>query len=399
MRKQLERTPALTPVSSVLGLDGFEDLLEPVENNQVKWDFNLSRLPYFVPGQTRADRFRSLHLIERIEKGGKVMEVEWRVIHHPELGLPGGFDRDVWIGILQLGHEQGYPEKIDLGSCYSFLKRLSKPSNGQYVKMLRESIERLATTGCVTKGAFNCPASGGYLHLGEAFHLIRRWAFKGEPKTGGGVHETNFVVLDPIIKENLDSFYVSLLRVDFLRGLKGEITKLLYPLLCYRFWRASQEGRAGWRVHWSELVGYIALKGIDSLKRAKDTLKPALKELISKGYVDEGSEWKGEHFHFLPGLECVKEHQQKVLSRDAQAERRRFPWKKSQQTKGMQSIQQPAPQVWHSSQNDPDPKGTEIGYQIFRLKCGKTVQNERLDKLGITVQEVYDAMELEKSKQ
>lgn len=386
-----KQSSGLARISSVLSTEGLDHIFE-TEDSQVKWDFNLSRLPYFTAGKTRADRFRSLELKEEFQKDGKVIQTEWLVIHNPKLGLPGSFDRDVWIGILQIiaeitdGGRQPVPERIELGTAYSFLQKIGKPINGKYRGMLKDSIERLATTGCVTKGSFNCPSSGGYLHLGEVFHLIRSWGFKGDPQTGGGVHETNFVILDQLIKKNLDSFYVSILRVDFMRNLKGEITKLLYPLLAYRFWRARQRKHSGWRVHYSELVSYIALKGIDSLKRAKDTLKPALKELMRKEYISDESFWEGDYYTFYPGLDYVREHQQKVLTKD------NYRAKKQKNTHQIGSFPAVKP-VWHGTQNYPDTKEGEISYQLCKLRAGRPLNFERLKKLNIDPQEVYEALE------
>ena len=393
MQLQKKTVSGLARISSVLNhasTEGFDDFFE--DEQQVKWDFNLSRLPYFVAAKTKSDRFRCLELAEEIEKDGTIIRSEWQVIHNPRLGLPSSFDRDVWIGILQTVVEatengkRAVPERIDLGTAYAFLQRIDKPINGKYRKMLKDSIERLATTGCVTKGAFNCPSSGGYLYLGEAFHLIRSWGFKGEPKTGGGVHETNFVILDPLIRKNLDSFYVSILRVDFMRNLKGEITKLLYPLLAYRFWRARQSKNSGWRVHYSELVSYIALKGIDSLKRAKDTLKPALKELIRKEYISDESFWDGAYYTFYPGLDYVREHQQKVLAKD------NYRAKKLKPTHKIGSFPAVKP-VWHGTEKMPDTREKEIGFQLCKLKAGRPLNLERLEKLNIDPKEVYAALE------
>lgn len=382
-------------LSSVLAIEGFDDLFG-IEPEQVKWDFNLSRLPYFAPGQKKADRFRDLVIRETIKQpDGNTIEVSWEVRHDHYLGLPSGFDRDVWIGILQAVNEVtengkgAIPDQIDIGPVYRFLKRIGKGTDGRNIKMLRESIERLATTGCLSKGSFNCPSSGGYVYMGEVFHLIRAWGFKGEPKTGGGVHETNFVILDPLIKKNLDSFYVSILRVDFMRGLKGEITKLLYPLLSYRFWKARQNKESGWRVHWRELVSYIALKGVGSLKRAKDRLKGAFEELTLKEYISDESAWDGDYYTFYPGAEYVREHQQKVLARD------NYQAKKVRPTHKIGSFPAVKP-VWHGSQNDPDQRGTEIGYQVWRLATGQDLKLERLEELNISPDEVYEA--LEKSK-
>lgn len=168
MRRK-QKQGGLTKVSSVLALDGLEQIFE-LEQEQVKWDFNLSRLPYFVCGDKPEDRYRNIELAQSIEIDGKKVETVWEVRHDFKLGLPGSFDRDVWIGILQLvlretGSGRPVPDVIDLGSAYGFLKAIGKSANGQYARMLRESIERLATTGCLSKGSFNCPSSGGYVYM------------------------------------------------------------------------------------------------------------------------------------------------------------------------------------------------------------------------------------------
>lgn len=381
----------------MLSLDGLEQLFE-TDHNQVKWDFNLSRLSYFVAGDSKQDRFRDLQIIETFTIDGRAIESRWEVRHCSRLGLPGTFDRDVWIGILQIVNEgtdngqRPVPDVIDLGSTYSFLKRIGKPNTGKYAKMLRDSIERLATTGCITKGAFNCPTSGGYLHLGEVFHLIRSWGFKGSPKTGGGANETNFVTLDPIIRKNLDAFYVSLLRVDYMRSLKGDITKSLYPLLSYRFWQARKNGQNQWRVHWSQLVTYIALKGIDSLKRAKDTLKPALQELKLKEYTSAGSEWDGEYYNFLPGVEHAKEHHKKVLAKD------KFLASRSSSkppTSEYLSAVRISKQTITPKVDSSNARAIELNRQVARLQLGKTLITERLEQFSITPDEVHSALRKE----
>lgn len=395
MRLPKKRTAGFARISSVLGLDGLDHFFE-IGEDFIRWDFNLSRLPYFVAGDKRHQRFRSLLVTESVEKDGKQFQAEWRVICHPELGLPGSFDRDVWIGILQIVREitdngkQPVPDIIELGTVYGFLKRIGKPTDGRYVKMFKDSIERLATTGCVSKGTFNCPASGGYINLGEVFHLIRSWGFKGEPSTGGGVNETNFVVLDPIIRRNLDTFYVSLLRVEFMRGLKGDIAKLLYPLLSYRFWRATQNRESYWRVKWSELIRYIALFEVESLKRAKDTLKPALQELKIKGYIAEQSDWDGEYYVFYPGLEYTKEHQQKVNAKDNYRARAQAP--KGPTPEYLAAIKVSKALLPKKEEEKSDDRANEISRQAARLQLGKPLLPERLDLFKITSEEVHAAL-------
>lgn len=280
----------------------------------VRDDFNFCRLALFAPADKRADRFRDIKQHYTVEANGKTFTATWEVRHDPELGLLGTFDRDVWLGILEyaeelsgVGRNKTYPERIDLGSSKGFLKRLGKPESGRYVAMLHDSIKRLLKTICFSERAFNCPSSGGYLNVLENMTLLTAAAFKGEPDGNGGVHESTWVKLGDYVRRNLETGYIALIDVKYVRSLNGELAKHLYPFLSYRFWLAAQRGRDYHQVHWQELREYLAASGWDKLSRAKERLKSALNELKLREYIDETSEWNGQHYVFKFGKKFLDE--------------------------------------------------------------------------------------------
>lgn len=296
----------------------------PIENTQLRlvqsdrWqpirdDFNFCRLAFFVAGDKLGLRFRDIEQKYVVEVNGQKFEALWEVRHDSKLGLPGGFDRDVWLGILEIvtevtGGRQPIPERIEIGSFSEFLKRIGKRSDGgRDIAMLRQAIERLATTGCISKRSYNCPADGGYIKLGKVFHLISDWGFKGESKPDGAVQETNWISLGEHVRKNLETGYISLIDVRFVRTLKGDITKQLYPFLSYRFWLALQHGRDAYRAHWEDLRDYLAASGWDKRARAKQRLKQALQELKDSEYIDQSSDWDGEFFNFRAGNKFIDE--------------------------------------------------------------------------------------------
>ena len=189
--------------------------------------------------------------------------VSWEVQHNQRLGLPGSFDHDVWIGILlkiaELTNNRSVscPEVIEIDSFSSFLRLIDKKVGGYNIATLKESIERLAVTNCVSKKSFNCPSAGGY--LGKVFQLIDGWGFIGESDGNGGVYERNFVQLNTFIRKNLDSGYITLVDLKLLHELKTEIAKQLYQLLSYRFWQAGTKKRSYWTVTWQHLAKYLAV--------------------------------------------------------------------------------------------------------------------------------------------
>jgi hypothetical protein len=222
----------------------------------------------------------------------------------------------VWTGILELaegrvvtliGGKKRYPDRIDLGSSKGFLKRIGKPQSGKYVAMLQESIRRLLRTVCFSEKAFNVPASGGYLNVLENMSLITRAGFKGEVNDEGNVNESTWVELGDQVRKNLESGYIALIDAKYVRQLKGELTKHLYPFLSYRFWLAAQRGRDYHQVHWEELRDYLAVCGWDALSRAKQRLKAAFEELKLQEYIDQSSDWNGEFYVFKVGKKFVDE--------------------------------------------------------------------------------------------
>ena len=324
MKKIRQSNSALVKISNI-SVEGLNSLfkrpaLEQLEIQSVRGDFNLSRLPYFAVGDKRADRFRDLYLEEEIEKETANIKAIWEVRHDSKLGLPGSFDRDVWLGILEVINDltkngsSTCPEIIDIGTARSFLLRIGKSGcGGKDIAMLKEAIERMAKTMCVSSKSFNCPAAGGY--IGEVFQLIRGWGFLGEADGNGGVYEKNFIKLDAFIRKNLDSGYIALIDVNYMRGLKTEIAKQLYQLLSYRFWQATKSGRSHWSVKWQHLANYLGIASWDSLRKSKKRLSGALTELKEKNCISEWS-WDDDRLILFAGSKYAEGHSARVRAWD-----------------------------------------------------------------------------------
>ncbi len=326
MKKNRRSNSGLVKASNV-SLEGLGNLFKqqvpalPEAQQTVRGDFNLSRLPYFAVGDKKADRFRDLYLEEEIEKADTVIKAIWEVRHDTKLGLPGSFDRDVWLGILEIINDvtqngaAACPEIIDIGTARNFLQRLGKSGNGgKDIAMLKESIERMAQTMCVSRKSFNCPDAGGY--LGEVFQLIRGWGFIGQPDGNGGIYEKNFIKLDSFIRKNLDSGYIALIDVKYMRSLRTEIAKQLYQLLSYKFWQAGKNGRSYWSVKWQHLANYLGITSWDNLRLAKKRLKPALIELQEQAYITDW-EWDGDRLVLFAGDKYIQEHSARVAAWDS----------------------------------------------------------------------------------
>jgi hypothetical protein len=293
---------------------------EDEEWRPIRDDFNFCRLPLFALADQHRDRFRNIRHTYPVEVNGKIIDATWEVRPDSELGLPSTFDRDVWWELCArytdiqraCNDDSGI---IYLGSLPGFLKSMGKKSDGgNMTARLKESIKRLTVTTCITERAFNCPSYGGYLHLLKPIHLIEECAFKGDPDGNGGVYEQGWVKLGGYVRNNLKSGYIALLDVKYIRSLKGELTKQLYPFLSYRFWLAVQKGRDYASVNWQDLANYHAVTGWDSLTRAKQRMSKAISELKDRRYIDDSSDWQDDKFLFKIGDQFIEELKRRFLS-------------------------------------------------------------------------------------
>ena len=306
----------------IFNLDGFDEVFELKKSTElvdsaktVRNDFNLARLPFFNMSHKKEDRFKAIKVSYNINVNDKCFKASWIVNPHPDLGLPGAFDLDVWYGILEIVDEQTncglnpVPKIIELGSFYSFLKRIGKSNRGINISSLKEALDRLVSTTCIAKGSFNVPSNGGYIESIQALHLLDNAEIKGESDNKGGAYETTKIKLGEWIKQNLDARYTSLVDIKFIRELKGDLTKLLYPYLSYRLWLCKQQNKEQLELSWMELSKYLTGGGWTSRRRVKEKLELAWQEMKDYKYIDSSSDWVGDNYMVKPDERFKQETQ------------------------------------------------------------------------------------------
>jgi len=304
-------------------LDGFEKLyVNPVEKTEnsdrtTVWaEPQLYLLPFCVPQDKAADRFRSIKITETIKVGDKFQQRTFRVNPDPELGLPGSFDLDVMTGINRLADEQMsqlgiVPEFIELGSFRTFLAVIGKPGSGKYMQMLKESLKRLMSTVCISEGFFYSKPRD--LYLAESFTFISSVEIAGEYDFNGNQHEKTRVKLHEFIRENLNANFRTLIDFDYLRQLRTDIAK---PLALHIAYRMFKNKTSEWKPDYKWLAERLAIKVYDDMRAARKQLKPALEELKSTDFIDCW-EWDDKKLKLVAGPHLVQMHQRRVTAKDA----------------------------------------------------------------------------------
>lgn len=291
--------------------------IEQVERVGVWAEPQLYLLPFCVPQDRLAERFRSIKISETIKINDQVKHRSFMVNPHPELGLPGSFELEVMTGIYKLaddyiGRDGIVPDFIELGTFRSFLELIGRPCTGKYVAMLKEALRRLAATTCISEGFFYSKPRD--LYVIESFTFITSLQIAGETDFNGTVYEKTKLRLHEFIRENLNSNFRTLIDFDYLRSLQTSIAKSLALHLAYR---VLKNGKGVWEADYSWLAERLAVKVYADMWRAKGQLKSALTELKETGFLASWEWLKGARIRFIAGDRLVLKHKERVAAKDA----------------------------------------------------------------------------------
>lgn len=311
------KNPKSRPTSDI-ALEGFEDMYSGTSESPGIWaEPQLYLLPFCVPQDRTAERFRQIKITETIKINDEIKHRSFLVNPHPELGLPGSFELEVMTGIYRLADVQSkeigrVPEFIELGTFRSFLESIGRPGNGKYIKMLKEALRRLAGTICISEGFFYSKPRN--LFVVESFTFISGLQIAGETDFNSGTFDSTRVKLHEYIRENLDSNFRTLIDFEHLRTFKTDIAKTLSMHIAYRVFK-NKSGE--WIVDYKWLTERLAIKTYEDLAAARKQLKPALMELQEHEYLETWEWLDGGRIRFTAGRQLAEIHKRRVHAKDA----------------------------------------------------------------------------------
>ena len=274
---------------------------EQSENLLARPEMHMFLRPYFLLDK-RADRMAEIDTKEIVMVNGKQIERRWCVKPDTEYGMPGAFDRDVLLAIYEIAYEEHIsknmpvPEVMSIGTLRAFCKRLGLTYGGKTSIEIKQSLKRLAYTTCKSENSFFDKKRS--LFLCESFKLLRGVGITGDTGGDGEVIETSFVTFDEHVRNNLNARYLMVIDLKYMRTLKTDVVKHLYPLLSHWLWRSSQE--RSWRVEYQWLASHLGIKVWKERWRAKQQLKAANEELKNKKYISD-YKWDGWNLLYFPG--------------------------------------------------------------------------------------------------
>jgi plasmid replication initiation protein len=197
------------------------------------------------------------------------------------LGLPGTFDQDVYVALLQVIDRQGdIPEDGWIGfSLYELVELLQRTHGGRDYRQVKESLERLSGTIIQSRNAFYRKSTKSYLD--DTFHLLDRVQHSESMDGSGRRGEKTWVKLSDYFVDSYKANYLKGLDADFYWSLNSSVAKRLY-----RFVDKKRGQQRRWEVNLFALRDRIPLSPYKYPSKVKEKLGPAHDELRQKGFLE-----------------------------------------------------------------------------------------------------------------
>lgn len=247
----------------------------------VKAEGNFEDHPYFRVGDAKSsDGVFSYEQTVRT-KDGHELKQRWTVRAAQGLGLPGKFDQDVYVGLLQLIDKKGeLPEDGWIQfSLYELMEFLGRGHHGgRDYRQVKESLDRMSLTGVQSVNAFYNKSTQSYVT--DTFHLLERVLYSETTDGGNRRTERTQVKLSPYLVESYKSDYLKGLDAGFYWSLNSGVARRLYRLI-----DKKRNSHVRWECEIFALRDRIPLSNYAYPSKVKEKLEPAHAELCEKGFL------------------------------------------------------------------------------------------------------------------
>jgi plasmid replication initiation protein len=262
---------------------------------------NFEEHPYFRVGDRNAGTGIMQFENELRTRDGNVMQQSWVVRAAHGRGLPGRYDQDVYVALMQLIDAKGLPADGWVSfSVYELVELMGKRHSGREYGQVRESLQRLATTSVESKNAFYHKGKKAYIT--DTFSLLTEAKLAEYESIAGERKDRNRVHLSQYFVDSYRANYLKHIDAGFYFSLSSPIAKRLYRLV-----DKKRSGRRSWEVELFSLKSRIPLSDYKYVSKIKEKLEPAHEELISRGFLKRVSYRKNDGGHEYAAYEITED--------------------------------------------------------------------------------------------
>src|SRR5918994_2447751 len=244
---------------------------------------NFEEHPYFRVGDRNASTGILTYENELRTRDGHILRQSWTVRAAHGRGLPGRFDQDVYVALLQMIDDKGLPEDGWLSfSLYELVELMGRSHSGRDYRQVRESLRKLAMTSIESNNAFY--HRGWKEYISDTFSLLSEVKLSDHEDPKGERTDRNRVLLSQYFVDSYKANYLKSIDVEFYWSLSSPIAKRLYRLV-----DKKRNGRKLWEAELFSLKDRIPLSDYKYASKIKEKLAPAHTELIEKDFLQRVS--------------------------------------------------------------------------------------------------------------
>jgi hypothetical protein len=275
----------------------------------VRAESNLEEYPLFAV-KTR-NRNENQLVFERRRQGedGAELVQRWEVEPPAKLGMPGPFDQDIYLAVLQLLEMRGgMPRNGELDfSLYELRDILGWSTSGNTYEKIRQSLRRISSTTLTSENAFYSKAEERF--LSDTFQI---WTVHfSRTKRGTTTKERHTLRFHPIFIRNYMAQYLKGLDPGFYWRLPSPLAKRLYRLIDHQ-----RNGGLRWQTDLSALRQQVPLPNYSYPSEIKRILTPAHAELKERGFLAQVLYEGKTHVSYEISSEFARRQKARELSGD-----------------------------------------------------------------------------------
>src|SRR5919199_2743603 len=249
-----------------------------IDESLVRVESNLEEYPLFAV--KARNRTENQLVFERRQQGegGTELVQRWEVEPPAKLGMPGPFDQDVYLAVLQLLERRGgMPRNGQLDfSLYELRDILGWSTSGNTYEKIRQSLRRISSTTLTSENAFFNKAEERF--LSDTFQI---WSVHFSRITRGtSTRERHTLRFHPVFIRNYVAQYLKGLDPGFYWSLPSPLSKRLYRLVDHQ-----RDGGLTWTTHLFSLRQQVPLPNYSYPSEIKRILTPAHEELRQRGFL------------------------------------------------------------------------------------------------------------------
>jgi hypothetical protein len=256
------------------------------EQRQGQDEINLTEFPIALLSD-RTPRGKPASL--RFTSGDKV----WEILGHATHGLPTRPDLEVYVVLMELTREQGFPERVRF-TRHDLLQRLGWGTSAERYGRLQQALDCWVGVTIQTTNSFYDKQAGQWLHR-HAFHLLDEYQIveRSAPpaprapaaagaREGREEESACWFRWSETLRRNMQAHYVKSLDVELFLTFRSAVTQALYRYLDAK----RLDGKPQFQQSLVELARqHLGLPASYYPSQIKRVLDRAHEELLENGFL------------------------------------------------------------------------------------------------------------------